>query len=266
MPQLLFDQLYHQIMSFPNLNPSPRVNQAFSQLVSLALNPQNQDLIKTISPSNLHLLHQRCSDSEYQLELHWANQVLASPHPWQVLTQFPYWQNYLKLTALEYDLAVAHNTTLSQTNQPFLFVGSGPIPFTAIILAKTHHHRVICLDSDPIAVSLSSQLITKLQLNHRLTIHHQSGQDYTQYQASPLIWVAALAGLEPQAKQTIFQVIKDQITSNTHILTRSSHGSRQLLYQPLPTQIQRQFQTIAAHHPQDDIINSILLLKPLPVL
>ena len=142
-----------------------------------------------------------------------------------------------------------------------ILIGGGPIPLTAIVLAQKYGVPSVVLDSDAEAINLSEKIIAGLGLQRQITCIHSSGENCKVYHEYSLIFVATLAGIDSEDKQRIFAAIKSQSAPDTYILTRSSHGAKKLLYLPIDQAIQGQFETVIDIHPDDDVMNSIILLK-----
>lgn len=249
------EKLYSQISKLTDLNPTNKVNQLFSKLVSLA--------ISDIYEHTLHLqkqthLQQICSQSEYLLERFWANKIAISSDPPVTLTTFPYYQNYLDLVQLEF--FSLKGCTQHQIHH-FLFVGGGPLPLTAIILAKEYGVSVTVLDYDHDACLASKLLISKLGLQNQINIINQDGSSYLDYGKYDVISVAALAGTDDTVKKNILLQIKSNAKPKTHILARSAWGNRQLLYKSIDRQLYEIFTPIIEVHPQNHVVNSVIIMS-----
>jgi nicotianamine synthase len=249
-------RLYQSIMALHSLVPGDEVNSLFSELVSKVIH--NQIDRTQLSSLEIQRLQETCSQSEFELEKYWSQRILESNNPLGMLESFPYYKNYLDLSRLElYTLkgCVHHHI------QTVLFVGGGPLPMTAIVLAIHFGLCVTILDSDESAVYLSRQLIEKLDLTQKIEIQHEDGATYQNYQGSSMIFVAALAGIDTMSKNNICKQIKAQSQPGTYILARSSWGVRNLLYKPLSTTWYNFFEPIIEVRPHHDIVNSIVILK-----
>lgn len=112
-------------------------------------------------------LPELCAAAEHELEKWWCRKALASVAPEDVLAGFWYLPNYLSLCRAEADLT--DYDALCEA----AFLGCGALPMTAIVLARSHEDaRLCCIDADAEACALAAQLVRKLKLNHRITIHH----------------------------------------------------------------------------------------------
>lgn len=247
--------IYDRLCEEKDLEPGLRVNRLFTNLVNLVM----ADKISpgTLSAEEKKHLQNMCSCAEFNLELHWANKIINSDDSWQTLQSFVYYQNYVDLTKLEYR---SLNSRLKQTSDHYLFCGGGPLPLTAILLAKHYGKKITIIDNQPIAVSKSRKLIKKLGLNNQIKIELKDACLFDKFNKYKVIFVAALAGVDSKNKEKIFNNIREQCSADCHILGRSSWGSRELLYQPIDEQILKCFRKILEVRPKQKIINSIIIL------
>jgi|SRR5579872_196485 len=243
--------LYNQITKLDNLRPSEKTNKLFTKLVSFAVGQKKNSLTN----KELSNLQKICSDAEYQLEKFWAEKIIKSAGPAAVLNKFPYNTNYKKLTQLEW-LSLLGCT--KHTEHKILFIGGGPLPMTAIFLAVDHNQKVAILEKEEEAYEISKKLVRSLGLANKIKILNEDASEFRQYGKYNCFFVAALAGLEREVKHTIISEIQKQAPKNSHILARSSWGSRELLYKPLQIK-NRQLKTIIEVRPHNDVVNSFYI-------
>jgi len=249
------ETLYREISGLTDLSPSTTVNRLFSELVSLAISDLERH---KLAISKLNHLQQICSASEYELEKYWANRIVNSKNPKLELVKFPYFQNYLDLTKLEY---FSIKGCTEHEVHHYLFVGGGPLPMTAIVLAKIYGVRVTIIDYDKQACKISEELISKLELGDLIYIVNQDGAVFNDYGKYDVVFVAALAGIDKNIKANILKQIKLTSRPDTHILARSSWGNRQLLYKSLGKEVYKMFTPVIEVHPQNHIVNSVIVMK-----
>ena len=73
-------EIYNFLHKQNSLAPSPEVNSAFSELVTIALQNSSEQFspeVEAILPE----LHAISSNGEYQLEQFWAERVISDPFP-----------------------------------------------------------------------------------------------------------------------------------------------------------------------------------------
>lgn len=113
-----------------------------------------------------HALPALCGRAECEMEKWWTRRILASVCPGaQALEAFWYLDHYRALCQAEYDL------NGDERQERYLFLGSGALPLTAILLAWRHPDiQVRCVDRDAEACELSERLLRLLQLQERVSI------------------------------------------------------------------------------------------------
>lgn len=247
------EEIYHKIVALKDLTPSDEVNALFTRLVGEAVETRKPHSLKSDQVERLQVIS---SDAEYEMEKYWANEIIASADPHSKLQEFPYIQNYHELTKLEIQ---SLNGCTDHEEHRFLFIGGGPMPLTAIAMALDFGIKSVVIDTDREAVELSAKLVEKIGLADFIDIRHVSGEDFD-YSDFNVIFVAALAGLQKEVKDKIFNQIKKTAKKGTHILARSSWNNREVLYKPLDDQIYS-FKPIIKVDPYNDIVNSIVIMK-----
>lgn len=245
-------ELYNRITALEVYAPSKEVNGLFSALVAEAIDPLGEEML---SKKQCGCLQKICAHAEYELEMHWAKQIIDGV---EQLVDFPYYKNYKDLARLEWN-AVA--SCSEHDHHKVLFVGSGPLPMTAIMLALNHGVSSTLVDNDQAAVDISQALIKTLGLGHMITIVCADGNSFDRYQDFNVIFVAALAGQNVSQKISIFTHIKKAASEHCHVLARSSWGRRQLLYPPLPKKVWTLFKPLIEISPYNEIVNSVVIFK-----
>lgn len=111
--------------------------------------------------------------------------------------------------------------------QRILFIGSGPMPVSAIHMHLQTGVPVDCLDRDPDTVALSRQLLAKAGFSETIRVFCDKGEEYDVSEYD-LILVALLA----KPKRSILKNLRKRARPGTHILCRTSMGLRRLVYEP----------------------------------
>jgi nicotianamine synthase len=251
--------LYRELLALENYRPSEKVNRLFTQLVQYVLNPESKNILKK---GEVEKLQRTCQKAEYELEKYWAQKIIHGADARALIREFPYFENYVKLAQLEWS-SLLSCTTHRMHN--ICFVGGGPLPLTAIILAETHGQAVTVLDKDRRACGISRKLIQRLDLDEKISVVEADACAYEDYGKFNVIMVAALAGMEKREKEKILLNIKRYAGQETHILARSSWGARELLYRPLDSKFSKLFHPVMEVIPQNDVINSIVIFKNAPL-
>lgn len=168
----------------------------------------------------------------------------------KVLQQFPYVQNYQQLVSLEYHLLHALGADFSQ----IIFLGSGPLPLSSLLLAKDHLQGTrsapctiinidqdlpsltvgACLTSSVLGVPLSQSLSMTLPTRQPLTIsslHYSALSIPTPTLSSATVLIlAALVGLSPAEKNDVLFYLLRRLPVGAYVLLRSAEGLRGLVY------------------------------------
>jgi hypothetical protein len=120
---------------------------------------------------------------------------------------------------------------------------------------------VDCLDANVPAIEASRKLLAKLGLSDQIHVHEGSGESFD---VSPydVIVIALLAKPKKQILQNIHQTSSD----DCQVICRTSHGLRQLLYEPtrFDAELLQHFtledeRIVVGSY--DDTISSVLLRK-----
>ncbi|WP_433798872.1 nicotianamine synthase family protein [Actinomycetospora sp. CA-084318] len=254
--------LHAALLACPDLTPGPRTNDIFSRLVALAVDPaaaREADAVladPAVAPL-LPGLRQLCADGEFELERHWARRIVAATDPAAELARFPYHQNYVDLTRLEHH---AVSGLVPHRVGRVLFVGSGPLPLTSMLLAQRYGCAVDNLDREPEAVTLGAALAdvagcTGLRFDVGDVVDHHDLADYD------LVYLAALAGLDPDAKLGLLSHLARTLAPGTLVLARSAHSLRGLLYPVLDPHDLPGMDTLSVVHPFTDVVNSVVVAR-----
>jgi nicotianamine synthase len=234
------------------------VNGLFHALVTYAHSNTSLSELTAVEQAEVRHLSAR---GEAALEMTWSHICTSAADPQHAIQKFPYYQNYRALVAGEWSLLNACRTHTNHTS--VLFVGGGPLPLSAIILAQEWSVSVTVIDHDHEAIVAATALIATLGLSHRITITHADAFTYTNYAAFPVVYLAAMVGVSPTDKQVLLAYVREQVLPSTHVMIRSVWGSRTLLYEPVPAAALRGWQTLRAWRPAAPLINSALVLQPI---
>lgn len=261
--------LHDALVAAPSLEPGPRTDALFTRLVGLAVAPRPAHVVEAVLgdrelAGRLTDLRARCADGEYALERAWARRVLAAPDPAAELEHFPYLQNYRDLTRIEYHAVAGH---APHAPQRALFVGSGPLPLSALLLAR-HGVTVDAVDVDPEAAALGGALARTL--GDEVTVTEGDVLGLGDLGAYDLVCVAALVGLAPDDKARALAHVRGRMRPGATVLARSAHSLRGLLYPVLdiagPDGPDGSgglggLEPVAVLHPHTDVVNSVVLAR-----
>ncbi|KAF8115230.1 hypothetical protein N665_0029s0070 [Sinapis alba] len=262
--------LYDQISKLESLKPSQNVDTLFGQLVSTCLpTDTNIDVTKMSEEvkdmrSNLIKL---CGEAEGYLEQHFSTILGSLPkdqNPLDHLNIFPYYNNYLKLSKLEFDLLSQHS---SHVPTKIAFVGSGPMPLTSIVLAKFHLPNTTFhnFDIDSHANTLASSLVSRdPDLSKRMFFHTtdvlNAKEGLDEYD---VVFLAALVGMDKEAKVKAIEHLEKHMAPGAVLMLRSAHALRAFLYPIVDSCDLKGFQLLTIFHPTDDVVNSVVIARKL---
>jgi Nicotianamine synthase protein len=253
-------ELYRQLAERPDLRPSPEVDRLFGDLVRLVLaTPRDREPSVLGDDAVLAIragLQALCSEGEYQLELTWAHRIVASASPRDELERFPYVGNYRQLTRMELDLLA---TVADRPASRVAFVGSGPLPLSAVLAAAELGIPVDSLDRDAEAIALGERVAAALgpaPLTFRRT--DVADADLGGYD---VVILAALVGAAGPEKRAVLRHLAASMAPGAVLLARSARGMRSLLYPAIDPAALEGFDLQAVVHPVDDVVNSVVLAR-----
>ncbi|XP_019186271.1 PREDICTED: nicotianamine synthase-like [Ipomoea nil] len=265
-------ELYDEISRLENLKPSEDVDTLFTQLVHTCIPPNPIDVSKLCSKiqemrSNLIRL---CGEAEGLLESHYSTILASLPDPLKNLSLFPYFNNYLKLSLLEFDLLSRHYS--GGAPRRLAFVGSGPLPLSSIVLATCHltatdFHNY---DIDPAANAMAARLVgSDPGLSGRMFFHTADIMGVTcDLKEYDVVFLAALVGMDKEEKERAIDHLAKYMAPGSLLVVRSAHGARAFLYPVVEPCDLRGFEVLTVYHPTDDVINSVIVARkmalPLP--
>ena len=254
--------IHGELSSAKDLKPSERINATFSELVAIVQDTHADHSKDILDDKEIRLiqhdLRRMSSRAESELELFWVKNALKSDDAEKILRVFPYYPNYEKMTDLEIEsmrLCDVHK------GHKALFVGSGPLPLSSIMMARKCGISIDNLDTDDEACTLSSELVERVGLSGKIkTINGNilDVQDLTGYQT---IFIAALAGESEEEKTKIIDHVVARSERNTHIVMRSVSNLGTLLYPEITPAHLKDIEVIRRSESPKDIINNIIIGK-----
>ncbi|EPS69362.1 nicotianamine synthase [Genlisea aurea] len=258
-------QLYNRISCLDDLRPSENVDALFTQLVAACIPPHPIDVSKLCSAVQeiRHHLIQLCGRAESLLETHYSAGVLAPlPAPLENLRLFPYYDNYLKLSAVEFNLLRRH----SSPPRRLAFVGSGPLPLTSIVLARDHLRSTEFhnFDVDAAANADAARLVAAdPDLSGRMKFFTEDIVDVPAavLREYDVVFLAALVGLDVEEKMNVIDHLARNMAPGAILMLRSAHGARAFLYPVVEPRHLQGFQVLSVYHPTDEVVNSVVVAR-----
>lgn len=259
---LTADRIVHltdQLAALPHLRPAPRTNALFGDLVQAVLATPDRQARDVLAHPEVHrrrdTIRGLSARGETALEHAWAEHIVTAPDPRAALAEFPYLDNYHRLTALETRL-ITHS---GGTPTAVAVLGSGPLPLSTLGYADALGATVVGLDRDATAVALARQVAARVgSAAVRFEQADAADVGLTGYDA---VVLAALVGETPSAKAGILRQVAGAMRPGALLLARSARGLRTLLYPPVDLGAMPGFEVLEVVHPTDDVINSVVVAR-----
>jgi len=265
--------IHDELAACPDLRPGPVVDAAFHRLVRLVVDtPQERAsavLAHAAVDDVVDELRTLCFEGEYQLEVAWARRIAESADPVAELGRFPFAANYRQLHALERDAVarLAEGDGARPLRGQVAFVGSGPLPLTAFLLAG-EGTRVDNLDRDPSALAASRRVADALGVTGLgfLQMDAGAGDDAGAEPAADLgayglVVLAALVGRTPDEKARVIAHLSRAMAPGAVLVVRSARGLRTLLYPEVDAGALAGFDVLGTVHPTGEVINSVIIAR-----
>ncbi len=217
----------HALLACENdLSPeNPRVNETLGRLVATVKSWQRHGFGSDLPDSAeagifAESLPPICARAECEMEKWWARQILASDCPGaQALTAFWYLDEYKALCGSELTLIG------SRTPDRAIFLGSGALPVTAILMARSRPDlSVVCVDCDGDACELAERLIAALGLSGRIAVENCMAEDFTACSSDTIICASLL-----QAPSLFDRLWRRRVQ---RLIVRDAEGPYRFCYRP----------------------------------
>jgi len=272
--------LYSKILALPSLTPGPFVNEVFSRLVSLCLQIKipSKHLIEHLddacleenkSKFDVRALMQRAMEAEGCMERHWANILLNASESESgivsAMRSFWYWDNYSLLTNYELNSLRAAGCL---SMEKVAFIGSGPLPLTAIMVGDRTRGEVVLYDRDAQANVIASSWVQKLpnigEDGHpRYTFRDADVWDISsaEFEAYDVVWIAAAVGIDGKEKRSIVDHVKKGMRPGAFLAVRSVEMGCSLLYPEVEHEELANMEVIRHDLPPQGVVNSVIVLR-----
>lgn len=261
--------LYEQLASAPSLEPSEKTDALFSRLVEQCTQADAGTAADVLSDPEVVRLRPRlielCSAGEYLLERSWARAAVQAKNPRAELARFPYHANYERLTQLEVHalLGAAERAGDHERSRVrrVLFVGSGPLPLTSILLAEVYGMKVDNVDSDPEAHRLGAKLARAAGLAVELSFRLCDAAEVEDLGSYDVVFLAALAGLDEAEKRSIIEQLRQRMQPEALLVIRTAHQMKSLLYPRVEPEDLDGFEPQIVVQPLNEVINSVIVAR-----
>jgi hypothetical protein len=189
-----------------------------------------------------------------RLEIEMANSILDSRDSWAVLKNFTHFSNYTQLARTECQGAEL------KPGDNVIFLGSGPLPLSLIMLCHQHGLRGIGIEQEPERAELSRKVLQKLELSGQIKIIAGNHFTLPLKEKSELLMVAAAA--EP--KKEIIDHLAMVLPEGTKITYRIyEKGLRRLLETSSFLELPEQFEEYLRIQPKPPVNNTVVFLTTL---
>ncbi|KAI9208379.1 Nicotianamine synthase [Polychytrium aggregatum] len=286
--------LHQQLAKYrpDELHPSPEINALFSELVGLCIQPHPAALTNELLESPelrdvLQALRKIASNGEFCMEQYWTARLTRPSEPTsepseptsEAVRAFPYYQNYVDLTRMELHAVAACAASECEPISRIAFLGSGPLPLSAIVLAGMAGRFpflfspglvVDCVDISPEATELASRIIDQTcpcsddgSADSPLVQAVNACATKVPLDGYDLIHVAALVGDNRKAKVQVLNRIAVDAGPDTIVVIRSADGLRRILYPTVDADMVREagLVLLGTFIPHGDVVNSVIVAK-----
>lgn len=209
--------------------------------------------------NNQRQLQDKLSEAEFLVELRDAQHMCKSEGSvMDIVTRLPNWNVYMALVSQELAMLRQLNR-LDDTTQdsPIVFVGSGPMPISPIIVHLFGDGEVICVEMNPVAYEASRSLLAHLGLETKVSVVLINGSDFD-YSSYSRIFMASLV----RNKHAVLEQIR--LTSpNPIVAIRTAEGMKQIMYEAIDESrlAKQQWRILGRTCPDEGlVINSTLFL------
>lgn len=236
---------------------SPELQSAFKRLDELAALDASEEFVNELLRSGeFNSLVSVISNFRFlynlRLEIEEAKNLISSGKPWEILRNFPFYQNYLQLARTEYVGAGL------KSEDSILFLGSGPLPLSLLVLCNEYNLSGLGIEKDEERANLSRELIRKLGLFGKIQITTGDHFNLLSETGYDLYMIAAQA--EPKGE--IFNYLAKILPPGSKVSYRIyEKGLRRLLncnsYFDLPAE----FEEYLRMQPQPPVNNTVVFLK-----
>ncbi|CCF39139.1 nicotianamine synthase [Colletotrichum higginsianum] len=225
-------ELFKRMKGLESLYPDPINGAIFNQLFDLVMTDAR---LTAVIPE----LRRIWGDGEYLLELEFARKVISGDsraESQQLFESFPYLEQYYQLARMEantLDTAVGE-TQLSRPRK-IAFLGSGPMPFTALCMRPKlgDDVEIINIDRSEEAIQHGTLVACRLGDNMRF-VKADVASVPDDLRDCDVVHFAALVGDEEQKLDLLISVAK-AMKKGALIMLRSTDSLRQCLYPKIDT-------------------------------
>jgi len=187
-----------------------------------------------------------------KLENEKAKSLLESPDPWETLRNFTFYPNYLQLARTEF------TGSGLKPGDCILFLGSGPLPLSLIVLCHEYGIFGIGIEEDEKRANISRKVIACLGISESIKIIEGNHFSLPLETRCELYMVAAQA--EP--KKEVFEHLAKILPGGTKVSYRLyEKGLRRVLDGNYPFELPSGFEEYLRVQPEPPVNNTVVFLN-----
>jgi hypothetical protein len=255
------------LVSESDITPrNDKINRALRALVELLRRPYDpRESEAILADAEIVALKDsllaRLSEAEFALECFWAEHFLGRTSLELCdLGAFTYWRYYERLLDVEMQAlsGLRRHRAFAKDEERIAFVGSGPLPLSAILLHLKTGASVVCIDSDAFACDSANRLFAMLGLSGANVVH-ADGADFD-YQGFSTTFIASLVVKKSAVARRIVATCNEPL-----VAVRTVEGVRTLLYEPAEvTELQAEgLELVGRTEPDEKNINVTIFFDAL---
>jgi predicted GNAT family N-acyltransferase len=208
------------------------LHQDIMELEDLVLHLDHYDesvktILEGLSPEEIIVLNESYRFWQSRLESHFAHRIIRGE---AFLSDYRFYERFAALVQREIAL-------LGEARpQRVLFIGTGPLPLSALLVHVQTGASVDCVARDEDSARVARQVVDKCGFGQRVGIEGTTEADYD-VSGYDLVVVELLA----QPRKSILTKLRKRCSPGCSILCRTSHGHRQILHKAVPERDMRGF-------------------------
>lgn len=194
-------------------------------------------------------LRNMCQKAECEMESFWAKYFENTPDlSFSCLKDFWYYKQYKQIIKNESSMIETHSLNIKNV----AFIGSGPLPMSAIILNNRKNINIDLIDRDNLAIERSKKICEKLCSSCHLFCESAINIDYKKYD---LVFVASMV----EDKIALFNKLYNDDVK--YIIVRDAEKFSEIFYHKLEPKLFEKYAIKDFIKGDDLTVNSSYLLK-----
>lgn len=205
-------------------------------------------VLAELAPETIAALNDTYRFWQARFESEFAHRLIGGE---ETLSDYPFYEKF--------DALVRREIGLVEGARPrkMLFIGSGPLPISAIVMHLQTGMPVDCVALDPSVVPVSRQVVENCGFGSLVRVQGSADTDYD-VSDYDLVVVELLA----RRKKAILTKLRKRCRPGCEVLCRTSYGLRQLIYEPASERDLRGFHIKGQQVAEGEQTISTLWLEP----